>query len=250
MLRSVIIDDEANSAEVLQMILNESCKDVAITEVCLSPQAGLKAIETHKPDLVFLDIEMPRMNGFEMLQQLKEINFNIIFTTAYDRFAVRAFKYSAVDYLLKPIDRTELAEAVSRAQKMNEKGQPELVGFLLQQLELLKAHKPIKKVALTTLESYVFVDVDEIIYCASESNYTRVFLTDGRSIVVAKTLGLIEDIIESEDFFRAHHSYVVNTKYIVSYAREDGGYIVMSNGNIVPLSRGRRDDFFDRFHKI
>lgn len=230
--------------------LGQYCPDIEIVALCGSPDEGIAAITSMAPDLIFLDIEMPHMSGFDMLRQLKSVNFAVIFTTAFDQFAVKAFRYSAVDYLLKPIDKDDLIEAVDKVKKYHGRYPQDRIELLLDQVKLLKGDQQAHKIALTTLDSYVFVDVDDILYCASERNYTRVFLNGGKNVVVAKTLKLVEELISSRNFFRVHHSYLINVNSIKRFNKEDGGYIVMANEANVPLSRAKREEFFALFSKL
>jgi len=246
-IRSILIDDEARSIKTLQWQLAQYCPEVEIIGSYDSAAEGMAAIREKKPDLVFLDIEMPNMGGFEMLERLQPLDFAIIFTTAYDRFALKAFRYSAVDYLLKPIDKDDLCEAVSRVKKDHGKDQQARIELLL---EHLSGDQPIRKIVLSTLDSFVFVDIADIIYCESERNYTRVFLKEGKNIVVAKTLKLVEELISSRSFFRAHHSFLINLNNIKQFKKEDGGYIVMSNDASIPISRTKREEFFALFSKL
>jgi len=234
----------------LEWQIGQYCPEVEIIAACGSAEEGITAIKSNKPDLVFLDIEMPHMNGFEMLQQLQPINFAVIFTTAYDQFAIKAFRYSAVDYLLKPIDKEDLKEAVERVKKYQGQYPKDKIDLLLDQVSLLKENQQVHKIALTTLDSYVFVDIEDIIYCESERNYTRVFLKEGKNIIVAKTLKLVEELISSRTFFRAHHSYLINLNNIKQFKKEDGGYIVMANDASIPISRNKREEFFALFSKL
>jgi len=250
MIKSILIDDEAHSLKTLEWQLGQYCPDIEIISSCGSADEGIAAIKSKGPDLVFLDIEMPSMNGFEMLHQLQPLNFAIIFTTAYDRFAIKALQHSAIDYLLKPIDKDDLIEAVGRVKKYLGQNQNHKIELLMDQVKLLQEDQQKHKIALTTLDSYVFVDAEDIIYCSSERNYTRVFLHGGKNIVVAKTLKLVEELISSRSFFRSHHSYLINVNGIKQYKREDGGYIVMANDAAVPLSRTKRDEFFSLFSKL
>jgi len=253
MIRAILVDDELPSLKTLEWQLHKYCHDVEIIAACGSAAEGIDAITNNKPDVVFLDIEMPRMNGFDMLEKLKPIGFIVIFITAYDKFAIRAFRCSALDYLLKPVDKVDLEEAVEKIKKyhgQNHQNQDDRIELLLDQVKYLQQDQPVHKIALTTLDSYVFVDVSEIIHCASERNYTRVYLKGGKNIVVAKTLKLVEELISSRNFFRTHHSYLINLNNIKKMTKEDGGYIVMNNDAVVPLSRGKREDFFSLFSKL
>jgi two-component system LytT family response regulator len=250
MIRSILIEDEAGSRKTLAWQLGKYCPNIEIVAACSSAAEGITAITLEKPALVFLDIEMPHMSGFEVLQQLQPINFGVIFTTAYDQFAIKAFRYSAVDYLLKPIDKDDLIKAVEKVKKHQGQDQNDKIELLLEQVKSLKKDQQIHKIALTTLDSYVFVDTEDIIYCASQRNYTRVFLKDGKNIIVAKTLKLVEELISSSYFFRAHHSYLINVNNIKEFKKEDGGLIVMKNDARISLSRGKRDEFFSLFSKL
>jgi two-component system, LytTR family, response regulator len=250
MIRSILVDDEARSRKTLEWQLNQYCPEIEIITSCASAEEGILAINNFKPELVFLDIEMPHMNGFEMLQNLQPVNFAVIFTTAYDQFAIKAFRYSAADYLLKPIDKDDLQEAVEKVKKLYNENHHDKIGMLLEQVKLLSQGQSVQKIALTTHDSYVFVDVADMIYCESERNYTRVFLASGKNIIVAKTLKLVEELIASNNFFRAHHSYLINMNNIKQFIKEDGGQIVMKNDAKIPLSRGKRDEFFALFSKL
>lgn len=240
-LRAILVDDEANCLKMLEWELSDKCPEVEIVRVCSTGKAGLMAIKEEQPDLVFLDIEMPYLNGFEVLELVPEVNFDVIFTTAYDKFAVRAFKSSATDYLLKPIDGDELRVAVDKVLANRKAKTPNTdVKFLLEQLEAAKSNK-IKKIALPTFEGLTFVHLDEIIYCQSDNNYCHVFLSEGRKMLISKTLKEVEEILSSDLFFRVHNSYFVNLKEVSNYVKADGGALIMTNGDEVRVSRSRKD---------
>ena len=221
------------------MLLEEHCPDVQIMEQCEDAESGITAIQKLKPDIVFLDIEMPTMNGFEMLEKLPVINFEIIFTTSYDQYAIKAFHFSALDYLLKPVDRQELQNAV---QKVTQR----LHHPLPQQLEILleKLHKPasvIQKIALPTMDGLQMVSITSIISCESDSNYTIFMLKNRQKLVVSRPLREIEEMLEEYSFLRVHHSYLINLNEIEKYYKGDGGYLVMSDGSTVDVSRNKKE---------
>jgi len=239
MINAIIIDDEMHCRKTLSILLKEYCPDVEVMEQCDNGEAGVEAIKKLKPDLVFLDIEMPRMNGFEMLEQLSEISFAVIFTTGYDQYAIKAFRFSALDYLLKPIDHEELSKAVLKVSR-------QVLYPLAQQIEILlqKIHhqpSPINKIALPTVEGLQMIPVDSIISCASDRNYTSLLLKNKQKIIISKILKDIEEMLEEYSFLRVHHSYIVNLNEITRYIKGEGGYLVMSDGSSVDVSRSRKE---------
>jgi two-component system LytT family response regulator len=204
---------------VLKTDIISHCPTVEVVNTCYSAKEGLLAIKKEKPDLVFLDIEMPWMNGFEMLEMLDEINFSIIFTTAHDQFAAKAFRISAVDYLLKSIDANDLKEAVRKAQQ---------------------------KIALPYRDGYEFVEVAHIIYCQAEGAYTKVWLDNKKHILVSKTLGDIEELLPDDLFQRIHHSTVVNLNYVTHFVRADGGYVRLQTGEQLIVSKSKKEAVMER----
>lgn len=244
MIRAIIIDDEHYCVEVLSTLLKKYCPEVTLVASCSSGEEGLKAIDAFQPDLVFLDVEMPRMNGFQLLESLPEINFDLVFTTSYDQYAIKAIRFSALDYLLKPIDREELQKAVNKAGKRQSSS-------INQQLQLLlqKINQPatrVNKVAMPTMEGLQMINVADIISCASDSNYTILHLKDKQKLVVSRTLKEIEEILEEHSFVRVHHSYMVNLNEVTKYIRGEGGYLVMSDGSHIDVSRSRKDSVVKR----
>ncbi len=239
MIKAIIIDDEMHCRKTLGILLKEYCPDVQVMEQCDNGEAGIEAINELKPDLVFLDIEMPRMNGFEMLEQFSEISFAVIFTTGYDQYAIKAFHFSALDYLLKPIDHEELRKAVLKVSRQVLHPLPQQLEILLQKIH----HQPsgINKIALPTMEGLQMVPVDSIISCASDRNYTAVLLKSKQKIIVSKILKDIEEMLEEHSFLRVHHSYIVNLNEISKYVKGEGGYLVMSDGSSVDVSRSRKE---------
>jgi len=239
MINAIIIDDERHSCDALKMLLEKCCPQVLVTAICNSGVEGIKKIDELKPQLVFLDIEMPHMNGFQMLEQLTTINFEIIFTTSYDQYAITAFKFSALDYLLKPVDREELQKAV---QKVSNKITPPVS----QQLEILlqKINQPtlaVQRIALPTMQGLEFVPVESIISCSSNNNYTEFFLTGKKKLLVSRTLKEVEDMLADHAFIRVHHSHIVNLNAITRYVKGEGGYLVMQGDSTVDVSRSRKD---------
>lgn len=239
MIKAVIVDDEPHSCETLVTLLERYCPVVRVADICYSAKDALVAIREQQPQILFLDIEMPHMNGFEMLERLPEINFEIIFTTSYDQYAIKAFRFSALDYLLKPVDREELQKAV---QKVIERHHPPLT----QQLEILmqKIHKPassVQKIALPTMEGLEMVSVDSIISCASDSNYTIFLLKSKQKLIASRTLKEIEEMLEEYSFLRVHHSYLVNLNEVNKYIKGEGGYLIMSDDSTVDVSRSRKE---------
>jgi two-component system LytT family response regulator len=239
MINAVLIDDEQHCLDSLTADLAKNCDNVNIIGRCNSARDGILALKKLKPQLVFLDIEMPLMNGFEMLQALPQIDFSIIFTTAYDKFAAKAFRISAVDYLLKPIDADDLIAAVQKAEEkiITDLGITNIDNLLHNIRMPAEQHK----VALPNSDGYEFVQVATILYCTAEGAYTRVVLKDKAPLLISKTLGDVEEILPSESFIRIHHSTIVNINAITHYSRTDGGYVVISTKEKLVVSKARKE---------
>ena len=249
MIRCVLIDDESNSLEMMEWLLKTYCPQVKIEAMCNAASKGIEAINKYKPDLVFLDIEMPHMNGFDMLEQFDKLFFDVVFCTAYDQFAIRAFKYSALNYLLKPIDPEDLKETIRRIEEKKSAPSREQIELLFESIK--QTVKPTaQRIALTTGDGMIFVPTQDIVYCQAESNYTSVVLAGGKKIVVSKVLKEIDEALSGPDFFRVHNSYLINLNQISKFVRGDGGYVIMADGATVSISRSRRQEFMELFEKF
>ncbi len=243
MIHSIIIDDEQHCVKALLNDLQRNCPSVEVLDSCYSAKEGIMSIKKNNPALVFLDVEMPWMNGFEMLEVLGDINFAIIFTTAHDEFAARAFRISAVDYLLKPIGADDLKEAVKKAeQKLQQTGNLHIENLL----QNIKRPSGQQKIALPYKEGYEFVEVSHINYCQAEGAYTKVFLDNRKYILVSKTLGDIEELLDEDLFQRIHHSTVVNLGFITHFVRSDGGYVKLQTGEQLPVSKSKKEGLMER----
>ena len=242
MLTAIIIDDEANSRNALRQKLGNHCADVRIIAECENGEEGIKNIEEKKPDIVFLDVEMPRMNGFTMLQQLKNKNFEVIFITAYDHYAIKAIKFSALDYLVKPVEVEELKIAVEKVtQKRSHHDGNNRVELLLQNfLDEKTAHQ---RIAISSMDGLLFIATDEIIYLEANSNYTSFFLTGNRKITATKTLKDFEELLPVSIFIRIHHSYLINKNHVEKYIKGEGGQVTMKNGVILDVARRKKEEF-------
>lgn len=249
MLTAVLIDDEKNALEVLDMQLAHFCKEVTVVEKCNSGEQGIAAIRKHQPDLVFVDIEMPHVNGFDVLKDTVGLSYEVIFTTAYDQFAIRAIKFSALDYLLKPVDSSELQAAVKKASDKKGSGSMEAkLTVLLQQLQQPARNQ--ERIALPVGEAMQFFHADEILRCESESNYTHIFLSNGKKITTAKTLKDVEEALMGFPFYRIHQSHLVNMNHISKVIKADGGYVLMDDGTTLTISRNKKEAFFESFRKV
>ncbi|MEM6320257.1 MAG: LytTR family DNA-binding domain-containing protein [Bacteroidota bacterium] len=236
-LKAIIVDDEANNRENLRLALASYCQEVDIIGEADSAITALDEIKTKQPDLVFLDIAMPLGDGFQLLESLDQIDFDIIFVTAYNQYAIRAIKFCAIDYLLKPIDALELKKAVNRVLVNQEKKQRQ------QQLELLLSNKleAPQKIALPQSDHVEFVAVADIIRCQGEKNYTWFYLIDGRKLLIAQTLKEYVELLADAQFFRVHQSHLINLQAVKKYSRRDGGYVVMVDKSTVPVARSRKE---------
>lgn len=242
MLTAIIIDDETNSRYALRQKITKHCNNVMIIADCENGEEGIEKIETQKPDIIFLDIEMPRMNGFTMLQQIKNKNFEVIFITAYDHYAIKAIKFSALDYLLKPVEVEDLKAAVEKVtQKRKQMDGNKRVELLVQNfLEEKTAHQ---RIAISSMEGLQFVTTDDIIYLEANSNYTSFYLADNRKITATKTLKDFEEILPASMFIRIHHSYIINKNGIEKYIKGEGGQVVMKNGVTLDVARRKKEEF-------
>ena len=239
MIKAVIIDDESYACQALMTLLRKHCPDVTVAVACQDPREAVAIVEDIKPQLVFLDIEMPHMNGFSFLEKCRPASFDVIFTTSYDQYAIKAIRFSALDYLLKPVDATELKTAV---QKYRDRPAP----VTQQQFEILlaKLNQPSSasaRIALPTMEGLQIISIDNIIFCSSSSNYTILTLKDKQKLTVSKTLKEIEEMLEDHRFLRIHHSYLVNLDEIKKYFRGEGGTVLMSDGSSVDVSRSKKE---------
>ena len=249
MIKCILIDDERNALEMMEWLLKTYCPQVEIAALCNSAEQGIEAIHKHKPDVIFLDIEMPKMNGFDMLEKFDKLTFEVVFCTAYDQFAIKAFRYSALNYLLKPVDPDDLKETVQRIEERRSVPTREQFELLLQNIQQPAKNTP-QRIALSTNDGLIFVPTHDIIYCEAESNYTNVVLAGGKKVLVSKVLKEIDEALSGPDFYRVHSSFLININHIKKFVRGDGGYIIMDNDAIVNVSRNRRQEFMELFSKF
>lgn len=245
MLQAIIIDDEPDNVKLLALQLRMYCPQVEVLAECTKSEEGLKNIIELKPNIVFLDIEMPRMNGFELLEKIGNINFSLVFVTAYDKFAVKAFRYSAIDYLLKPIDTKELQDAIKKIENQQKIDQRQ-IEHLKQQFSSNNRVLP-DKLALPFQNGVTFVPVKEILYCEADDNYTKIIMQDGQSFLITKTMRDIQEVLEEREFLRVHRQYIVNLNLIKKYVKGEGNYIIMNNEKSIPIARNQKDKLIERF---
>jgi len=248
-MKAVIIDDEKHCREVLQTLLQKHCTGVEVVASFADAGEALKQIEKISADVLFLDIEMPGMNGFEFLERCPQKNFEIIFTTAYNEYAIQAIKHSALDYLLKPIDKDELVAAVEKAKLRNENRTSSRVEQLLSSL---KVRKNSKRFAVPAIEGLIILNSEEILYCESDGPYcTFHFTTAAKPLLTSKTLKEAEEVLNDVgEFFRVHHSFLINFKFVQKYIRGEGGEVIMNNGKSIPVARSRKQDFLKLLERI
>jgi two-component system, LytTR family, response regulator len=247
-MTAIIVDDEKHCREVMEHLLHKYCSDVKVIATCANGEEALAALQKEPPDILFLDIEMPGMNGFELLEKFQHPNFEIVFTTAYNEYAIKAIKHSALDYLLKPVDKDELIQTVQRAKEHKTQKASQRVDSLLEMLNLKKNNK---RFAVPTIEGLIMVDSDAILYCESDSAYCKIyFINQTKPLVISKTLKEVEEVLQGNDFCRIHNSYFINMKCVQSYIRGEGGEVVLNNGIHLPVSRTKKQDFLSLLEKI
>ena len=237
MIRAIIVDDEKHAVATLAWKIDKFCPDVKVVKQFTDSMEALEYLEGNRPDILFLDIEMPRLNGFELLAELSQpLDFEVIFITAYDEFGIKAVKANAMDYLLKPVQNQELKAAIEKFnQKSNEPTSSDISSSSSQ------------KIALATKESIEFVDASDIIMCVAESNYTMIYMIGDRKKLLSKTLKDVDQWISKHGFYRSHLSHLVNISHIKEYVRQDGGYLMMSNGMHAPVARNRKENLLKLF---
>jgi two-component system LytT family response regulator len=242
MIKAILIDDEANSLSSLKEKLLAHCSQVNIIACCDNAGKGIEAIDSLHPDIVFLDIEMPVMNGFIMLQQLTYKNFELIFTTAYDHYAIKAIRYSALDYLVKPIEIEDLKTAVIKAEEKRNLSYPNpQIELLVEQL--LNKKNSFSRIAIPTAEGLQFIKVADIIYLEASGNYTHIFTSEKKKYIASHTLKDYEDMLPEDIFLRIHNSYIINKNFAEKYIRGDGGQVVLSNGIYLEVSKRKKSEF-------
>lgn len=239
MIKALVVDDESYCSETIVSLLQDHCPEVEVVAACHSAAAALQAIKQYSPSLIFLDVEMPLMNGFEMLEQIPFINFDIIFTTSYDQYALKAIRFSAIDYLLKPVDREELKKAVQKVKERIQSPVPQQLEILMQKLR--NPSHPVNKIALPTLEGLQMIPIDSIISCESDDNYSNLQLKSRKKILVTRSLKEMEEMLEQHSFIRVHRFNLVNLNEIEKYIKGDGGYLVMSDGTSIDVAKNKKE---------
>jgi two-component system, LytTR family, response regulator len=243
-MKAVIIDDESSCRKTLQVLLAKYCPEVTITGVYSNGQEALAPLQSNPPDLVFLDVEMPLMNGFDMLQKLPMINFSLVFTTSYDQYALKAFRFSAIDYLLKPIDKDALVLAVEKVQKFDRKIEPSQLEMIQQ--NFYHPFVPLKKIALPTMEGLQMAQIEDILYAESDDNYSILYFKNKQKLLVTLSLKEIEETLEDHSFTRVHRCYLVNMNHIDKYQKGEGGYLVLSDGTSIDVSRTKKESLLKK----
>jgi two-component system, LytTR family, response regulator len=249
MIRVIIIEDEENSRKILTSMLDEHFKNIKVLAVCSNNVQAKSAIESLYPDLVISDVELGNETVFTMLQQLGEINFEILFTTGYDKYAIQAIKFAALDYLVKPFTEADLAKAIGQYEQRQEKRQPkQQFDALFHNLRLYQ--NDLKKIALPTFTGLTVFAVKDIIHCQAEINYTHFFFTAGKKLLAIKTLKEYEDLLQDCGFIRVHKSHLINVHHVKSYTRGEGGTVTMSDGTVIDVSRRKKEEFLQRLEML
>ncbi|MEO6882667.1 MAG: LytTR family DNA-binding domain-containing protein [Bacteroidia bacterium] len=246
-MHALIVDDEDLGRSALAHLIKKHCPEITSIVEAKSVKESLEILKKTHVDVVFLDIEMPGGSGFSLLEKLENYTFSVIFTTAYNQYAIRAFKFSAVDYLLKPIDADELKNAIKKIEKKTDSKQlNESVKYLLNTYNL----PIVSKIALPTQIGLEFIEIKNIIRCEADGKYTICILTSGKKIISTRSLKDFEELLVPNNFFRIHHAHLVNLEHIKNYFKGDGGYIVMSNGDNVTISKRKKDAFLKKLPKV
>ncbi|MBS1912824.1 MAG: response regulator transcription factor [Bacteroidetes bacterium] len=246
MMHAVVVDDEPHVRSAMVELMNRYCAGVEVVGTADSVASAIEVVRASDPDIVFLDIEMPERNGFELLAAFTPIPFKVVFVTAYDHYAIRAIKLSALDYLLKPVNPFELQAAVAKAGTM-------VNGIEPGQIELMNDHahgRTLSRIVIPTEKGFVVLPVEDIVRCGSASNYTSLHLRDGTHVVSSRTLGDYEELFLDAGFCRVHHSHLINMRHVLRYHKGKGGVVVMSDGSEVEVSTRRRDTFLESIRRI
>jgi len=248
MLRTVIIDDEAHARETLARLVLVHCPQVKVVGVAGGVAEGLKIIHELTPQLVLLDIRMDDGTGFDLLRQCESIDFKVIFITAYEKYAIQAFHYAAVDFLLKPVNPEELTEAVKHAETLVQEHFTTQLQALEENLRTDIRQK--KKIVLKTLENIYLVEIQNITFCESDGCYTNVHTVAGEKIMISRTLREFDDMLSDSGFYRVHKSYLINLSHITRFEKQEGGYIILASGAKVPVSSRKREELLQMFEKL
>ncbi len=246
-MTAIIIDDEKHCITTLAWTLKEYCPEVIISGTAQNGEEGLQLIKKIRPELVFLDVEMPILNGLDMLQKVDDFFFKVIFTTAYDKYAIKAIKMNALDYLLKPIDKDELMAAIRKAKDEKNTISP----LQVDNLHHIAKNKMVDKIALSLSSGLQFINLKDLVRIEGDGNYCNFILSDNRKILLSKKLGDAEELLaDNAEFFRAHKSHIINLKYVDRYIRGEGGDIIMADGTNIALSRNKKEEFLELFNKL
>lgn len=239
-MRAILVDDELANLENLQVLLIKNCPDVKIVASANTIDDAFEKVNLHRPDLLFLDIQMGKTTGFDLLNRLGDKTFEVIFVTAYDNYGIQAVKFAALDYLLKPVDPDELMVAVSKAEnRIANKMSGEQLNFLLNQIK--RSEPAVPKIALPQQHEIRYVSVDDIVRCVADNTYTFFHLSSSEKILISKPLKEYSDLLKPQGFVRSHQSHLVNPKFVKSWLKEDGGTLLMTNGDKIPVSKPNRE---------
>jgi two-component system LytT family response regulator len=247
-LRTLIIDDEAHVRESLNDMLKLHCPNAKVVGQAEGVRSGLKAIQSHLPDLVLLDIKMKDGTGFDLLEKMDNIDFKIIFITAFDQYAIKAFKFSALDYLLKPVESVDLKEAIDKADKISQKEVNTQLNTLASNLQTDDHSK--KKIILKTFDNVYLVKVKDIVYIASDGRYSTIFLESGEQVIVSNTLKYYDELLRDFGFYRVHKSYLINLEHIHRFEKAEGGYVILEGDAKVPVASRKREELLGLFEKL
>lgn len=244
-LQVIIVEDEFHSRETLKTFLEEYCPEVEVLDTASNVEEAITKISNYQPNLVFMDIELQTGTGFDVIQKIKHLNFHLIFTTAFEHYAIKAIKFSSIDYLLKPIDLEELLEAVQKAKSLvQEESRQHLLENLLSNFQTPTLEN--RKICLATSKGIEFIPTNQISYCEANGSYTDFHLTDDRKLVVSKNLKEYENLLGEMNFMRVHNSFLINLGEVKKFVKSEGGYIVMNNDRQVSISNSKRDAFMKR----
>ncbi|MCB2220989.1 MAG: LytTR family DNA-binding domain-containing protein [Bacteroidetes bacterium] len=247
-LRTLIIDDEAHVRESLNDMLKLHCPNAKVVGQAEGVRSGLKAIQTHHPNLVLLDIKMKDGTGFDLLEQIENIDFKIIFITAFDQYAIKAFKFSALDYLLKPVESIDLKEAIDKADKISQKEVNTQLNTLANNLQTDDQSK--KKIILKTFDNIHLVKVRDIVYAESDGRYSTIYLESGENVIVSNTLKHYHEMLGDFGFYRVHKSYLINLEHIHRFEKAEGGYVILEGDAKVPVASRKREELLELFEKL